>query len=78
MGRGSRSRCGQRVDQHGEGREIGMAWMLLTETTQARLGAPDIATDESGHDLVDEESVAAIEKEVELSPVRGPLRRRWR
>jgi len=78
VGRGSGSRHGQRLGQYGERREIGVVRMLLTETMQVCLGALDITTDEAGYDLVDQQGIASIEKEVELSPFRGLVPGRWR
>ena len=76
-GRGGR---GQRLEQHGKRHLVGVARVLLTEATQARLGAPDIAADEPDHDLADQERVTAVDEEVELSPggrmVRGRGRQR--
>jgi hypothetical protein len=78
VGGGGRGGCGQRLDQHGERRQIGVALVLLTEATQGRLGALDIAAHEPGHDRVDQEGVTAVDEEVKLSPVGSLVRRRSR
>jgi hypothetical protein len=44
--------------------------------TQARLGAVNIAPDEPGHDLLDQEGVLAVDEEIELSPVGSLVRGR--
>jgi hypothetical protein len=54
-----------------------MQRMLVSEATHACSGAPDVAVDESGHGLVDEQGIAAIEEKVELLSVCGLFRRRW-
>lgn len=46
-----------------------MARVFLTEATQSGLGAPDVAVNEAGRDLVDEQGITAVDEEVELSLV---------
>lgn len=68
----------RRLGEHDEGVQVGVAWMLSGKTSQARLGVLDVAADQPGHDLVDEESIPAVDEEIELSPVGLPVRGRSR